>query len=143
MQKRRMDSGNSLTGHNHCQRWRCHSGIYSIDNLFLYSQLNYSLIFVIGNINLEKVLSNNKYKSATHRVVRAEGLSRYSYAFFYNLQGEKWVEPLSQFTKEIGEPPKYRGFQYKEYQQLRMRNKTHPPSKPEDVIRITHYAIST
>ncbi|KAL4633718.1 hypothetical protein ACB092_04G142000 [Castanea dentata] len=90
-----------------------------------------------------QVLSNNKFKSATHRVVRPEGRSRYSYAFFYNLQGDKWVEPMSQFTNEIGEPPKYRGFLYKEYQQLRMRNKTHPPSKPEDVIHITHYAIST
>ncbi|CAL5029728.1 unnamed protein product [Urochloa decumbens] len=27
------------------------------------------------------------------------------------------------------------------YQQLRVRNKTHPPERPEDVIRITHYAI--
>jgi len=75
--------------------------------------------------------------------VRTEGRSRYSYAFFYNLQGDKWVEPLSQFTKDIGQPPKYRGFLYEEYQQLRMRNKTHPPSRPEDVVHITHYAIST
>ncbi|KAG7954865.1 hypothetical protein I3843_11G042400 [Carya illinoinensis] len=90
-----------------------------------------------------QVLSNKKFKSATHRVVRSEERSRFSYAYFYNLQGDKWVEPLSQFTKEIGEPPKYRGFQHKEYQQLRMRNKTHPPSRPEDVINITHYEIST
>ncbi|KAF5477026.1 hypothetical protein F2P56_003705 [Juglans regia] len=90
-----------------------------------------------------QVLSNKKFKSATHRVVRREERSRFSYAYFYNLQGDKWVEPLSQFTKEIGEPPKYRGFQYKEYQQLRMRNMTHPPSRPEDVINITHYEIST
>lgn len=90
-----------------------------------------------------QVLSNKKFKSATHRVVRSEERSRFSYAYFYNLQGDKWVEPLSQFTKEIGEPPKYRGFQHKEYQQLRMRNKTHPPSRPEDVINISHYEIST
>ncbi|XP_015883511.3 flavonol synthase/flavanone 3-hydroxylase [Ziziphus jujuba] len=89
-----------------------------------------------------QVLSNNKFKSATHRVVRAKGRSRHSYAFFYNLHGEKWVEPLPQFSKDIGEPPKYKKFQFKEYQQLRMRNKTHPPSKPEDVINITHYAIT-
>ncbi|KAK7304616.1 hypothetical protein VNO77_42500 [Canavalia gladiata] len=88
-----------------------------------------------------QVLSNKKFKSATHRVVRAEGQSRYSYVYFHNLSGEKWVEPLPQFTKDIGEPPKYRGFLYKEYQELRMRNKTHPPSRPEDVIHITHYAI--
>lgn len=91
--------------------------------------------------HLGKVLSNNKFKSATHRVVRKEGQSRFSYAFFYNLEGDKWVEPLPHFTKEIGEAPKYRGFQYKEYQELSIRNKTHPPSKPEDAIHITHYAI--
>ncbi|KAJ0049350.1 hypothetical protein Pint_15215 [Pistacia integerrima] len=90
-----------------------------------------------------QVLSNNKLKSATHRVVRVKGKSRYSYAFFYNLQGDKWVEPLPQFSEDIGEPPKYRGFLYKEYQALRMRNKTHPPTKPEDVIHITHYATTT
>ncbi|XVF09093.1 hypothetical protein REPUB_Repub07fG0061400 [Reevesia pubescens] len=59
------------------------------------------------------------------------------------IQGEKWVEPLPQFTQDIGEPPKYRGFQYNEYLQLRMRNKTHPPARPEDEIRITHYKITT
>lgn len=88
-----------------------------------------------------KVLTNEKFKSATHRVVRQKGRSRHSYAFFYNLQGDRWVEPLSEFTKEIGEPPKYRGFFYKDYQNLRMRNKTHPPSRPEDVIHVTHYSI--
>ncbi|KAF8408089.1 hypothetical protein HHK36_007230 [Tetracentron sinense] len=96
---------------------------------------------VVNVSDVIKVLSNNKFKSATHKVVRQAGRSRHSYAFFYNLAGDKWVEPLSQFTKEIGEPPKYRGFLYKEYQQLRMRNKTHPPSNPLDVIHITHYAI--
>ncbi|KAK9277881.1 hypothetical protein L1049_027438 [Liquidambar formosana] len=98
---------------------------------------------VVNICDVIQVLSNNRFQSATHRVVRPEGRSRYSFAFFYNLQGDKWVEPLPQFTKEIGEPPKYRGFLYKEYQQLRMRNKTHPPSRPEDVIHITHYAIPT
>lgn len=89
-----------------------------------------------------QVLSNNKFKSATHRVVRPEGKHRYSYCFFYNLQGDKWVEPLAQFTEQIGEAPKYRKFQYKEYQGLRMRNKTHPPQNPQDVIHITHYATN-
>ncbi|EEF52169.1 flavonol synthase/flavanone 3-hydroxylase [Ricinus communis] len=99
-----------------------------------------SIVVNVGDII--QVLSNNKFKSATHRVVRPEGKSRYSYAFFYNLQGDKWVEPLPKFTKEIGELPKYRGFLFKEYQELRMRNKSHPPSRPEDVIHITHYAIN-
>ncbi|GKV28026.1 hypothetical protein SLEP1_g37128 [Rubroshorea leprosula] len=90
-----------------------------------------------------QVLSNKKFKSATRRVVRPKGKSRYSYAFFYSLQGDKWVEPLPQFTDEIGERLKYRGFFYKDYQELRMRNKRHPPSRPEDVIHITHYAITS
>ncbi|KAE8661258.1 hypothetical protein F3Y22_tig00116925pilonHSYRG00031 [Hibiscus syriacus] len=74
-------------------------------------------------------------------VVRPKGRSRYSFAFFHNLQGDKWVEPLPHFTKDIGKPPKYRGFRFSEYQQLRVRNKTHPPSRPEDQIGITHYEI--
>ncbi|KAI4372752.1 hypothetical protein MLD38_010948 [Melastoma candidum] len=87
-----------------------------------------------------QVLSNNKFKSATHRVVRKER-SRHSYAFFYNLNGDKWVEPLPEFAEKIGKKPEYRGFLYKDYQDLRLRNKTHPPSRPEDVIHINHYAI--
>ncbi|CAI0549214.1 unnamed protein product [Linum tenue] len=89
-----------------------------------------------------QVLSNNKFKSATHRVIRPKGRSRYSYAFFYNLLGEKMVEPLLQFTEHLGELPKYRKFQYGEYMQLRMRNKSHPPENPKDVIHITHYSIN-
>ncbi|PSS07901.1 Flavonol synthase/flavanone 3-hydroxylase [Actinidia chinensis var. chinensis] len=98
-----------------------------------------TLVVNVGDVI--QVLTNNKFKSATHRVVRRRGRDRYSYAFFYNLQGDKWVEPLPHFTEEIGEPPRYRGFLYKEYQQLRMKNKSHPPARPEDVIHITHYAI--
>ncbi|OIT05013.1 PREDICTED: flavonol synthase/flavanone 3-hydroxylase-like [Nicotiana attenuata] len=98
------------------------------------------LVVNIGDII--QVLSNNKFKSATHRVVRPKGKSRYSYAFFYNLQGDKWVEPLPQFTEEIGESPNYRGFLFKEYAQLRVKNRTHPPTRPEDLIHITHYSIS-
>ncbi|KAF8408086.1 hypothetical protein HHK36_007227 [Tetracentron sinense] len=71
---------------------------------------------IVVNINdVIQVLSNNKFKSATHKVVKPTGRNRHSYAFFYTLAGYKWVEPLPQFTKEIGEPPKYRGFVYKEY----------------------------
>ncbi|KAG8379174.1 hypothetical protein BUALT_Bualt07G0060800 [Buddleja alternifolia] len=90
-----------------------------------------------------EVLSNKKFKSATHRVVRSKEISHHSFAFFYTLQGDKWVEPLPEFTQQIGEAPKYRGFMYKDYQAMRMRNKTHPPSKLEDAITITHYAISS
>ncbi|XP_059291565.1 1-aminocyclopropane-1-carboxylate oxidase 5-like isoform X1 [Lycium ferocissimum] len=98
------------------------------------------LVVNIGD--MIQVLSNNKFKSATHRVVRPRGKNRYSFAFFYNVQGDKWVEPLPQFTKEIGVSPKYRGFLFNEYLQLRLRNRSHPPARPEDLIHITHYSIS-
>ncbi|WVZ87394.1 hypothetical protein U9M48_034034 [Paspalum notatum var. saurae] len=55
--------------------------------------------------------------------------------------GDKWVEPLPELTAKIGEAPRYRRFLYKEYQQLRVRNKTHPPAWAEDIVDITHYAI--
>lgn len=52
------------------------------------------------------------------------------------------MEPLAQFSAEIGEGPKYRGFKYKDYLDLRIRNKTHPPARIEDQINISHYQIS-
>ncbi|KAJ4801161.1 2-oxoglutarate (2OG) and Fe(II)-dependent oxygenase superfamily protein [Rhynchospora pubera] len=97
-----------------------------------------SIIVNLGDII--QVLSNNKFKSATHRVLR-KATHRHSFSFFFNLDGEKWIEPLPQFTTDIGESPKYKGFHYEEYIQLRVRNKTHPPSRPEDVIHVTHYSI--
>lgn len=89
---------------------------------------------------LLKVLSNDKFKSATHRVITRPGRDRHSYAFAYMLGGDKWVEPLPQLTKEIKEAPKYKGFMFSEYIQLRLNNLINPPSKPEDVITISHYA---
>ncbi|KAK2995939.1 hypothetical protein RJ640_003731 [Escallonia rubra] len=86
----------------------------------------------IGAYEHQDVLSNNKFKSGVHRVVSPEGTNRHSFAFFYHLEGEKWVEPLSHFTKEIGDKPKYRGFPYKEYYGLRLGQKTNPPATPED-----------
>ncbi|CAH1419796.1 unnamed protein product [Lactuca virosa] len=108
-----MDSGNPFQGDSGCQLKRCYP----------------------------EVLSNKKFKSATHRVVRPKGRHRHSYVFFYNLQGDKWVEPLPNFCSAIGVKPKYKGFYYKDYQALRMRNKTHPPSTPKEIIRIAHYEI--
>ncbi|CAL5014586.1 unnamed protein product [Urochloa decumbens] len=97
-----------------------------------------SIVVNIGDVI--QVLSNGKLKSATHRVVRKPE-HRHSFAFFFNLHGDKWVEPLPEFTAKIGEAPRYRRFLCKEYQRLRVRNKTHPPARPEDVVHITHYAI--
>lgn len=51
-------------------------------------------------------------------------------------------EPLPQFSSDVGELPKYRGFFSKDYQLQRTRNKTHPPEKLEDVVTIKHYAIN-
>ncbi|KAJ1273109.1 hypothetical protein BS78_06G255400 [Paspalum vaginatum] len=98
-----------------------------------------SIIVNIGDVI--QVLSNNKLKSATHRVVRKTAVHRHSFAFFFTIHGDKWIEPLPEFTTKIGEAPRYKGFFYNDYQQLRMRNKTHPPARPEDVVHITHYAI--
>ncbi|CAO2036721.1 unnamed protein product [Urochloa humidicola] len=97
-----------------------------------------SIIVNIGDVL--QVLSNDKMKSATHRVVR-KPVNRHSFAFFFNLHVDKWVEPLPEFTSKIDEAPHYRRFLYKEYQQLRVRNKTRAPARPEDVVGITHYAI--
>ncbi|XP_047070157.1 2-oxoglutarate-dependent dioxygenase 19-like [Lolium rigidum] len=97
---------------------------------------------IITNIgDIVQVLSNKKFKSPTHRVVRKLGTHRHSLAFFVNLHGDKWVEPLPQFAANVGEAPRYRGFKYGDYMQLRLTNTTHPPSNPEDAAGITHYAI--
>ncbi|KAK6123015.1 hypothetical protein DH2020_043231 [Rehmannia glutinosa] len=85
-----------------------------------------------------EVLTNEKFKSALHRVTRPKGRSRYSISFFYNLQGDKLVEPFPHFTTQIGEPPKYKGFLYKDYQALRIKNKINPPYKE---IGIDYFAI--
>ncbi|KAL8087833.1 hypothetical protein AgCh_037828 [Apium graveolens] len=99
-----------------------------------------TLVVNVGDVI--QVLSNNKFKSATHRVVRPKGTTRNSYAFFYNLDGDKWVEPLPQFTTEIGEPPQYRGFYYKDYVKARVMDRINPPSTVEDRFCIKHYSIS-
>ncbi|XP_077214078.1 1-aminocyclopropane-1-carboxylate oxidase 5-like [Tasmannia lanceolata] len=88
-----------------------------------------------------QVMSNKRFKSAIHRVVRKER-SRFSCCFFYILAGNKWVAPLPHFTEDLGEAPKYEGFFYDDYKEMRMTNKTHPPSRPEDVIDITYYEIT-
>ncbi|XP_023520152.1 probable 2-oxoglutarate-dependent dioxygenase ANS isoform X1 [Cucurbita pepo subsp. pepo] len=100
-----------------------------------------TLVVNVGDV--VQVLSNDRYKSASHRVVRQAGRERHSFAFFYNIGGDKWVEPLPDFSTDIDEAPKYRGFLYKEYLQLRLRNKTHPPSRPQDIINISYYSTST
>ncbi|KAF6160019.1 hypothetical protein GIB67_033103 [Kingdonia uniflora] len=99
------------------------------------------LVVNVGDII--QVLSNNKFKSATHRVIRQEVKSRHSFAYYRNLEGEKWVEPLPKFTEEIGEAAKYRGFFYKDFAAMKMKSDTHPSSYPKVIVTIKHYAIST
>ncbi|KAK6148539.1 hypothetical protein DH2020_019451 [Rehmannia glutinosa] len=95
-----------------------------------------TLVVNVGDVI--QVLTNEKLKSALHRVTRPKGRSRYSISFFYNLQGDKLVEPFPHFTTQIGEPPKYKGFLYKDYQALRIKNKINPPYKE---IGIDYFAI--
>ncbi|KAK2990729.1 hypothetical protein RJ640_003797 [Escallonia rubra] len=88
-----------------------------------------------------QVLSNKKLMAARHRVLRHEVRNRCSVAFFYSIGGDKWIEPLPQFTEETGEIPKYRGFFFKEFLQARLQKEREPPSRREDVTTIDHYEI--
>uniref|UniRef100_A0ACD5UEX5 Uncharacterized protein n=1 Tax=Avena sativa TaxID=4498 RepID=A0ACD5UEX5_AVESA len=98
-----------------------------------------SIVVNIGDVM--QVLSNGKFRSAMHRVVRKPAAHRYSLVFFFQLHDDKWVEPLPRFAGDSGEPPRYRGFNYGEYLQLR-RKRPHPlSSRPENITDITHYAI--
>lgn len=85
------------------------------------------------------MLTNEGLKSSLHRVMSPHGKNRYSYSFFYNMGGDKWVEPLPHFTTQIGVAPKYRGFFFKDYQGLRIRNKTRPPYKE---VGVSYYATN-
>ncbi|KAK3151057.1 hypothetical protein QOZ80_3AG0241130 [Eleusine coracana subsp. coracana] len=48
-----------------------------------------SLIVNIGDVI--QVLSNNKLKTATRRVVRRPEVHRHSFAFFLDIHGDKWI----------------------------------------------------
>ncbi|CAM0901949.1 unnamed protein product [Alopecurus aequalis] len=97
-----------------------------------------SIVVNVGDV--VQILSNNKFRSVMHRVVRNPVAHRYSLIFFFNLHGDKWAEPLPEFAGDVGEAPRYKGFRYGEYLRLR-GNKTHPPTRPEDIVGIAHYAI--
>ncbi|KAL8091506.1 hypothetical protein AgCh_033939 [Apium graveolens] len=53
------------------------------------------------------------------------------------------IEPLPHFTTDIGEPPQYRGFYFKDFVQSRVHDRLNPPARLEDRFYIKHYAIST
>nr|GMC75771.1 flavonol synthase/flavanone 3-hydroxylase-like [Ipomoea batatas] len=66
-----------------------------------------------------QVLTNEKFKSPSHRVMRPDGRSRNSFSFFFNVSGATVLEPLPEFTKEVGEKARYKRFVYKEFLQTR------------------------
>ncbi|CAN4112692.1 unnamed protein product [Withania somnifera] len=100
-----------------------------------------ALVFHISDVL--QVLTNDKFMSPFHKVVRPKGKSRYVFVFFYNLSGEKWVEPLPQFTKDIGELPKYKRFQFKDYFGMRVTEKLNPPAKHEHKTTLATFASAT
>ncbi|CAD6341870.1 unnamed protein product [Miscanthus lutarioriparius] len=97
-----------------------------------------SIVVNIGDV--VRVLSNNRLRSATHRVVR-KPVHRHSFGFFWSIHGDKWIEPLPEFTAKVGDAPEYRGFQYNEYMQRFMKSRTDPQCRPEDAFSVSHYAI--
>lgn len=74
-------------------------------------------------------------------MVRPKGTSRHSLGFFYCINPESWVEPLPEFTKEIGVKTKYKGFYLKDYAALRISYEKNPTTGHEGMIRISHYEI--
>ncbi|XP_031106772.1 gibberellin 2-beta-dioxygenase 7-like [Ipomoea triloba] len=66
-----------------------------------------------------QVLTNEKFKSPSHRVMRPNGRSRNSFSFFFNVSGATVLEPLPEFTKEVGEKARYKRFVYKQFLQTR------------------------
>ncbi|KVH92242.1 1-aminocyclopropane-1-carboxylate oxidase 5-like [Cynara cardunculus var. scolymus] len=97
------------------------------------------LVVNVGSII--QALTNKKLVAARHRVWKPKGRTRHSFAFFYNIGGEKWIEPLPQFTEEIGKAPKYKGFFYKELLQARLKKETNPSTLREEVLDLDHFAI--
>uniref|UniRef100_A0ACD5WGA6 Uncharacterized protein n=1 Tax=Avena sativa TaxID=4498 RepID=A0ACD5WGA6_AVESA len=64
--------------------------------------INGTIIINIGD--LIQVLTNKKLKSATHRVVRKPGMHRHSMIYVVNVDADKWIEPLPEFTDKVGKP---------------------------------------
>lgn len=100
-----------------------------------------ALVFHISDVL--QVLTNDKFVSPFHQVVRPKGKSRYAFVFFYNLSGEKWVQPLPQFTKDIGELQKYRRFQFKDYFGVRVNERLNPPARHQDKTTLFTFAYTT
>ncbi|TMW83967.1 hypothetical protein EJD97_000345 [Solanum chilense] len=89
-----------------------------------------------------QVLTNDKYKSPNHRAMRPNGRSRNSFSFFYNVSGEKWLEPLPHFTKQIDEKPNYKGFIYSDYLKKRNENKLKRAAGLEEDLGLSHFSLT-
>ncbi|GLJ39955.1 hypothetical protein SUGI_0817370 [Cryptomeria japonica] len=98
-----------------------------------------ALVVNVGDIL--QVWSNNRLKSAVHRVLNNRERRRCSFAFATVPSPEKLVSPLPEFTSQVKRPAAYRSFVYKDYMVKRVRNKTHPPATAEDFADISIYAI--
>ncbi|KAI3784351.1 hypothetical protein L1987_43449 [Smallanthus sonchifolius] len=98
-----------------------------------------SLVVNVGSTI--QALTNKKLVTARHRVWKPKGRNRHSFAFFYNIGGEKWIEPLPKFAEEIGEAPKYKGFFYKELLQARLKKERNPLTLREEVLDLDQFAI--
>ncbi|XP_076933251.1 1-aminocyclopropane-1-carboxylate oxidase 1-like [Bidens hawaiensis] len=98
-----------------------------------------SLVVNVGSTI--QALTNKKMVAPHHRVWKPKGRNRHSFAFFYNIGGEKWIQPLPKFADEIGEAPKYKGFFYKELLQARLKKERNPLTLREEVLDLDHFAI--
>lgn len=74
--------------------------------------------------------------------MRPNGRSRNSFSFFYNVSGEKWLEPLPHFTKQIDEKPNYKGFIYSDYLQKRNENKLKRAAGLEEDLGLSHFSLT-
>eukprot|EP01018_Ginkgo_biloba_P029329 Gb_08828 [translate_table: standard] len=99
-----------------------------------------ALVVNIGDIL--QVWTNNRFKSAMHRVVNNRERRRCSFAYATVPNPEKWVSPLPHFTTHINCPAAYRSFFYKDYMAKRIHDKIHPPAKAEDFADISIYSTT-
>ncbi|XP_022727794.1 hyoscyamine 6-dioxygenase-like [Durio zibethinus] len=62
-----------------------------------------------------QIISNNKLKSAEHRVVTNSKVARTTAAFFIGPSDDSIIEPAKSLTNHACNPPLYRAFEYKEF----------------------------
>jgi len=98
-----------------------------------------ALVINIGDIL--QVWSNNRFRSAVHRVVNSKERRRCSFAFGRIPSPDTIVTPLPQFSTDINCPAAYTAFRYRDYTVKKTHNKTHPPTTPDDFVTISIYAI--